>query len=86
VSNQRSETRQRCFLGAQLAFNHRRSTFNCVIRDISRGGARLEFAAVDTMPDEFDLHIPHSGRDYRAKVMWRRATLCGVSFVAREAA
>ena len=77
----RSNTRKRCFLGARIQFNNRRSTFDCLVRDISAVGARLELATLETMPDEFDLVIPQHDRQYRAKVVWRRNSTCGVRFL-----
>ena len=86
MSELRSKTRQRCFLGARIQFNNRRSSFDCLVRDISTTGARLELRTFESMPDEFDLVIPQHERQYRAKVMWRRNNLCGVCFVERSAA
>jgi hypothetical protein len=86
MSESRTKLRKRCFLGARIQFNNRRSTFDCVVRDISGSGARLELATLESMPDEFDLVIPQQDRQYRARVMWRRNNLCGVSFLGQEAA
>jgi len=86
MSESRTKTRKRCFLGARIQFNNRRSSFDCLVRDISVDGARLELASLESMPDEFDLVIPQQERQYRAKVMWRRNNICGVSFLVREAA
>lgn len=82
----RAKVRKRCFLGARIQFNNRRSSFDCLVRDLSASGARLEMSTFESMPDEFDLFIPQHDRHYRVKVMWRRNNLCGVSFLAREAA
>lgn len=77
----RTDIRKRSFLGGRVVFNHGRSTLDCLIRDISSSGARLEFKAVDTLPDEFDLLVPVQERRYRAKLIWRRSLLCGIRFV-----
>jgi hypothetical protein len=82
----RTKIRKRCFLGARIQFNNRRSTFDCLVRDISEGGARLELATLESMPDEFDLVIPQHERQYRAKVVWRRNGKCGVRFLLDGAA
>ena len=78
----RSETRRRCFLGARIAFNNRNSTLDCLIRDISVRGARLEVAKPDELPDAFDLEIPREGRRFRAEVVWRRGLSCGLRLQA----
>ena len=74
----RSETRRRCFLGARLAFNNRNSTLDCLIRDISDRGARLEVARPDDLPNTFDLEIPRERRRFHAEVVWRRGQSCGL--------
>ncbi len=86
MSELRTKIRKRCFLGARIQFNNRRSTFDCLVRDISEGGARLELATMESMPDEFDLVIPQHERQYRVKVVWRRNSKCGVRFLSDGAA
>jgi hypothetical protein len=81
---QRRAVRQRAFLQGRIFFNNRRTSVDCLIRDISEGGARLKFSGATVTPDVVDLHIPAREETYRAKVMWRNADEIGVSFGGDE--
>ena len=80
-TERRREHRLRSYLGGQIAFNHRRSTMDCLVRNVSGGGARLAFPGPVTIPDEFDLHIPHREERHRVRVVWRGEDELGVGFV-----
>ena len=45
MSERRISTRQKSFLRGCIQFNHRRTTIDCLVRDISDTGARLIFSA-----------------------------------------
>ncbi|MBS1167482.1 MAG: hypothetical protein H6R00_3507 [Proteobacteria bacterium] len=79
--DRRSERRGRTYLGGQVAFNNRWSTFDCLVRNMSQSGARIEFARPVMVPDEFDLLIPLRGNSRRARVVWKEATALGISFL-----
>jgi CheY-like chemotaxis protein len=77
----RLSARIRAYLGARVVFNNRFSTVDCMVRDISAGGAKLVFSGNDPVPQEFELHIPQKGLCYRARIVWRRGLSCGVQFL-----
>lgn len=53
---------------------------NCVVRNLSNGGARI--ACIETLPDEFILRLtPGRGRPRSCRVAWRRGDEVGVQFV-----
>lgn len=81
----RSEIRRRCYIGARIAFNSRNSTLDCLIRDVSGRGAKLEVGRPADLPDAFDLQIPREKREFRAEVVWRRGASCGVRLKGRAA-
>jgi hypothetical protein len=83
--NNRSETRSRSFLKGRVVFNRGQSSIDCVIRDISDEGAKLEVSGV-TLPAFFDLEIPHRGETRRAGLRWSRDGLVGVQFAKPESA
>jgi len=58
---------------------------DCMITDMSQGGARL-FADGVEVPDQFDLLISgdHKGVRRGCQVMWRLGGEIGVSFVGPE--
>ena len=76
----RSATRARSFLKAQIRFNNGMSTMDCIIRDLSDGGARLEISDSVAIPSSFDLYIPKKDETRRASVHWRTAEQVGVAF------
>jgi hypothetical protein len=81
MSERRSRPRLRSYLGARVAFNARASTMDCLVRNISDEGARLVFAAETTLPQEFDLLVPHRKLEARARIVWRTGTEMGVTFL-----
>lgn len=79
-THQRMAVRQRSFLRATINFNNACSTFDCLIRDISPEGARLDFSGAVSTPDVIDLHIPQKEQTLYARVMWRNGEEVGVKF------
>jgi hypothetical protein len=80
MSERRIEARKKSFLKGTVYFNNRRSSLDCLIRDFSDTGARLEFAAVPSLPEIVELHIPTRDETLRAHVRWVRENEVGVSF------
>lgn len=73
--------RVRSLLRAQAVYNNGNATVDCVVRNLSDTGARIETPNQTALPAEFDLHIPHKARTYRARIVWRKAAEAGVRFV-----
>ena len=86
MSERRSGTRQKSFLRGRIYFNNRRSSVDCLIRDISAEGARLVFSDAITVPDIVDIYIPQKEQTLRAHVHWRHGQELGVTFAATAAA
>ena len=79
----RQRVRQRSLLGARIEFN-RTQTHDCVIRNYSAKGARLECSASVLVPKHFNLFI-HAYRERRpVRLMWRNESAIGVSFSADD--
>jgi hypothetical protein len=57
-----------------------RVVLDCLIRDISAGGARLEFGAPTTLPDAFRLLVTASNLLIPAALAWQRGLVVGVRF------
>ena len=81
MTSPRKDERIRSLLSGQVIFNQRASTIDCVVKNISAGGARLEITDSTALPAEFELSIPHKSRVYRAQAVWRGEGLVGVQFV-----
>jgi hypothetical protein len=80
MQERRGAPRKRSFLKGIVYFNNRLSSIDCVIRDFSNSGARLEFAAAVSLPDTVELFIPTRDQTLASQVRWRKADEVGVSF------
>ena len=81
TSERRDKSRQRRLHGAKIVFNNGSSSIDCIVRDLSATGARLEVASPIGIPEWFDLRIDRSGACYAAKVAWRTSKQIGVMFL-----
>jgi len=84
-SERRTSTRQKSFLQGRIYFNNRRSAIDCLIRDISAGGAKLIFSQTASIPDVVELFIPQKDQTLRAHVQWRSGEEAGVAFQTAQA-
>jgi len=80
MKERRSVSRHKSFLQGRIYFNHRRSSFDCLIRDYSEQGARLKFSEAANVPEAIELYIPNKEETHRARVEWRIGNEMGVSF------
>lgn len=78
--DRRREHRGRTYLGGQIAFNNRWCTIDCLVRNVSQGGARLEFPLPVLVPSELDLIVPAKGYSRQVRVIWKHANTLGVAF------
>jgi hypothetical protein len=78
---QRSTERIRSFLRAQITYNNRMTTIDCIIKNYSAGGAKIALSDTLAVPSEFDLYIPAKQRSHHARLVWRDKDSIGVSFV-----
>jgi hypothetical protein len=76
----RTLLRKRSFLQGRLYFNNRRSSLDCLVRDISSHGAKLKVSDSIAIPEIVELYIPNKDETYRAKVQWRTGFEIGVTF------
>jgi hypothetical protein len=80
MTERRSGSRQKSFLQGRIFFNNRRTSIDCLVRDFTEHGARLQIGSITAMPDVVELHIPNKEESYRARVQWRTANEIGVGF------
>ncbi|HUN10794.1 MAG TPA: PilZ domain-containing protein [Rhabdaerophilum sp.] len=76
----RSSTRVRSFLRGEIIHSNGASKTECIVRDLSDGGARIDAPSTVTVPEFFDLHIPLRGVVYRAQIIWRHGLELGLQF------
>jgi hypothetical protein len=80
----RRAPRHRSFLQGRIYFNNRRSSVDCLIRDISETGAKLMFSHAVSTPEALELYIPNKDATFRARVQWRRGDEVGVAFLTEQ--
>ena len=80
----RKAVRSRTFLGGLIAFNRRKSSMDCCVRNFSPIGAKVTFTNTTVVPDQFDLTIAHKERSFRGRMAWRNANEAGVTFLAEH--
>ena len=80
MDEKRTSQRLRSFLKGRVVFNGGQTSLECLIRDLSSAGARLELSASVTLPDRFELYLPHRDTTSKVHVQWRRGSQIGVAF------
>jgi len=78
----RAFPRRRVIKGGTIAFNLRRLTYPCVVRDLSVAGARLQVDCADSIANTFDLLIELDGFESECEIVWREGNQVGVRFLA----
>jgi hypothetical protein len=79
----RLSPRRNTMIIATIVYDNGRSRIDCVIRNLSDGGAKLEVPTVRGIPASFDLLVPRH-RPQRCRVAWRALKELGVQFVETE--
>jgi hypothetical protein len=80
MNERRINSRLRSFLQGRIYFNQRRSSLDCLVRDLSEDGAKLKVSNSVALPEFVELHIPNKNATYPAKVQWRAGDEIGVAF------
>ena len=80
MQERRRTPRRRSYLGGALAFNKGASVLDCLVRDLTETGARVECPPTAFLPCEIDLTISCKGLQGRAHMVWRRGTQVGLAF------
>src|SRR3954471_14020076 len=80
MPERRRSERTRSVLGGLAAINKSGSTMDCVVRNISEGGACLEFEGGVQLPEQMSLTIARKGRAFLARMIWRQADRVGLAF------
>jgi len=78
------ERRARVFKKGKMVFQNGLRSIPCVIRNISDGGAMLEFEQAFLLPKEFDLHIDLEDYEVTCERRWEEGLRCGVQFISEK--
>ncbi|MFN3889245.1 MAG: PilZ domain-containing protein [Beijerinckiaceae bacterium] len=81
----RIHQRTRTLYKGQVVTEGRFSLIDCTVRDLSDGGARIEFDAAYTPPPQFELQIPSRQFRRQARTVWSSGLRHGVMFFDSEA-
>jgi hypothetical protein len=84
MDERRSHKRRRTFKGGKMIFNKGLSVRDCIIRDLSDEGARLELTTPVGIPDQFEIIIAPDRVRRFCKTVWRSSNQIGVLFHARK--
>jgi hypothetical protein len=80
MPERRITSRQKSFLQGRIYYNQRRSSVDCLVRDVSDTGAKLVFGEPVSVPDVVELYLSNKDEVRRAKVQWRKGREMGVDF------
>ena len=86
IENRESPRQNKCFFRGYVYFGGVLTAVDCVVRDISDTGARLQFPVPQKFDGLLDLHIPIKGQSFHARVRWHDGVEMGVQFHAAEQA
>jgi hypothetical protein len=81
MAETRKAERVRSLLRAHVIYNNNNSTIDCVVKNFSPYGVRLEIPDNTALPAAFDLSIPHKARTFRGRIVWRTDGVVGVEFL-----
>jgi len=85
-ADRRDFPRIKSLLQGIVYYNDRSAAADCLIRDISDTGARLELSETVVIPYLIDLYIPKREETLRASVQWRHGDLVGIAFTTSQPA
>ncbi len=78
MENRRRQERHRTLKSGKIVFNHKGSVVDCIVRNLSEGGACLQVQTVLGIPESFDLAVDETVR--LCTVKWKTANRIGVTF------
>ena len=76
----RQHPRDRVYYGGVIAFHARNSTLDCVVRNFSPYGAKIEFENAAMLPDNVELEVVRKGLSCLARFAWRDQNVAGLMF------
>jgi hypothetical protein len=84
ASERRREVRQRVFKRGLLHVVGAGGTFNCMVRNISSGGAGLRLDAAFAVPESCEFEVVGSGTRRRVAVRWQAGIDLGVEYLTKR--
>ncbi|WP_372425059.1 PilZ domain-containing protein [Salinarimonas chemoclinalis] len=81
TSEQRTAPRRRALVAARIRYGGGAVTIDCVVRNISETGAKIDISEGVTLPGHFEIVIPQMNVVHRAELRWRRGGEAGIAFL-----
>ena len=79
--DRRQNARDKVIYGGVAGIGEDGATRDCVVRNISEGGASVEFKSIVKLPrEQMSLTIARRGRSFLARIIWWRDNFVGVAF------
>ena len=79
-SERRKTARSRVFKGTKLVINTS-SLIDCVVRNVTNAGARIQIANTVDIPETFGLSFDGGCTVQLCRIVWRSITEIGVAFL-----
>lgn len=76
----RTSARKKTLRTGMIVFNHRMSTVECAVFDLSDKGARLRPSEIGILPDQFELQVLYGGT-FQCQVIHKTDDQIGVNFI-----
>jgi hypothetical protein len=86
IEEHRAAPRRRTLIAAQIRYGGGAVTTDCVVRNISETGAKVDVSEGVVLPERFDLVIPQKNVVHACELRWRRGAEAGVAFLDAAAA
>lgn len=80
MDDRRQHPRFRTLKAGRIEFNRRLNVVDCIVRNMSEGGACLQVEDPSWLPKQFDLAIPIDGLKRACRVAWRTRDRLGVAY------
>jgi hypothetical protein len=79
MKDHRTEPRWPAFLRGVISCNRKLWSADCIVKNKTPNGAKLQVRDLTLVPDHFDLSIPQHNAEYRVRLKWRRNGEIGVA-------
>ena len=84
MMERRQEHRSRTLRSGKIVFNNRRSVLDCLVRNLSDGGACLQVNSTAGIPLTFELVVDGDGASCQCQLVWMSETRAGIEFRDRN--
>jgi len=75
----RRAPRHRTLKGALVVFDNHQRALDCMIRNLSEGGAKISLESTGDVPDSFEILVPKEHMIIAARAVWRTRNEMGVA-------